>query len=86
MPTAEQVYADHARPLPYAERLRLAALILEELTNAPAAPAPPEAVPASASHRSGPWSREELRGGREARDSAFQFRPATTLLPEEGAE
>jgi hypothetical protein len=32
MPTAQEVYENTIRPLPPAERLRLAALILEELT------------------------------------------------------
>jgi hypothetical protein len=68
MPNAQDVYMVNVRPLPPAERLRVAALILEEFTQA----APPVV------EESAEWSEEDIRDL-----TAFSLQYAATLYPEE---
>jgi hypothetical protein len=68
MPTAQEIYKSSIRDLPPAERLRLAALILDELTQSDTLP----------SDVSGTWSEED-----EHDLAAFSLQHAETLYPEE---
>ncbi len=67
MPTALEVYAETVRPLPPSEQLRLAALILEELSQSAAALDVGE-----------PWSEQDLRDL-----TAFSLGHAQQSYPEE---
>ena len=69
MPDAQEVYTANVRPLPRTERLRVAALILEELTR----PLPPTI------DQSDEWSEEDIRDL-----TAYSLNYAATLYPEEG--
>lgn len=68
MPNAQDVYTANVRPLPPAERLRVAALILDELTQ----------VTPPAVDESSEWSEEDIRDL-----TAFSLQYAATLYPEE---
>ncbi len=68
MPNAQDVYTANVRPLPPAERLRVAALILDELTHT----MPPVV------EESTEWSEEDIRDL-----TAFSVQYAASLYPEE---
>lgn len=68
MPNAQEVYVVNVRPLPRAERLRVAALILDELTQT----LPPMV------DESDEWSEEDIRDL-----TAFSLNYAASLYPEE---
>lgn len=68
MPTAQEIYVSTVRDLPPPERLRLAALILDEL--AKSGMIPPDS--------SGTWSDEDVRDL-----TAFSMQYAATLYPED---
>lgn len=68
MPNAQDVYMVNVHPLPPVERLRVAALILDELTRAA-----PLAVEESTE-----WNEEDIRDL-----TAFSLQYAASLYPEE---
>ncbi len=68
MPTAQEVYASTVQRLPPAERLRLAALILDELTQSNLLSV----------DESDTWSDEDIEDLR-----AYSFQYAATRYPEE---
>jgi hypothetical protein len=68
MPTAQEIYASSVRNLPPAEQLRLAALILDELTKSGAIP--PDS--------SDTWSDEDTSDL-----TTFSLQHAATVYPEE---
>lgn len=68
MPNAQEVYADNVRPLSPVERLRVAALILDELTQ----------IKTSGVDVSNEWSEEDIRDL-----TAFSLSHAATLYSAE---
>ena len=82
MTTAQEVFT-FARTLPLPERLRLAALILEDVTQAPAPVIDPQDLPGYSSE----WLEEDLRdlAAHSARYIATQFPEDDDLItpPEE---
>lgn len=72
--TAQEIYAQTVRELPAQEQLRLAALILEELTRAD----PPSLVPVE---NGAAWTEQD-----QADVTAFSLRYAASIYPEEEDE
>ena len=68
MQNAQEVYTENVRPLPPGERLRVAALILAELTQAKLVGV----------DESSEWSEQDIRNL-----TAFSLSHAATLYPEE---
>lgn len=78
MITAQEVFT-YARALPMPERLRLAALLLEDVSRVPAPAPDPQDLPGYSSD----WSDEDLRdfAMHNARYAATQFPEDEDLIP-----